>query len=178
MLLTAGYLRRQLPGHKHEEIGKTVGLGKPSSVRSAYLLMKERLAKEKELHRRVRFELTQRHPCGYFPPQTGSEDASLCRRLQKFSKATGRSGLKLGTQTQKFNIMKRSTERILTTRVGSLPRSDSLIPCRRRMYSSDRRSAPGHVDARTDIDIFPDPVIFPHFVCSRDLTFSRLCPSS
>jgi len=31
-----------------------VGLAKTSSVSSAYLLMKERVAKEKELHRRVR----------------------------------------------------------------------------------------------------------------------------
>ena len=44
----------QLDGHKHEEIGKTVGLGKPSSVSSAYLLMKERVAKEKQLQQRVR----------------------------------------------------------------------------------------------------------------------------
>src|SRR6266498_586056 len=41
-------------GTNGEEIGKTVGLGKPSSVSSAYLLMKERVAKEKELHQRVR----------------------------------------------------------------------------------------------------------------------------
>ena len=43
--MVAIYLGRQLSGHKHEEIGKTVGLGKPSSVSSAYLLMKERVAK-------------------------------------------------------------------------------------------------------------------------------------
>jgi hypothetical protein len=48
------YLGRQLGGHKHEEIGKTVGLGKTSSVSSAYLLMKERVAKEKQLQQRVR----------------------------------------------------------------------------------------------------------------------------
>ena len=48
------YLGRQLGGHRHEEIGKTVGLGKTSSVSSAYLLMKERLAKEKKLVRRIR----------------------------------------------------------------------------------------------------------------------------
>ncbi|MPZ77049.1 MAG: hypothetical protein GEU77_11055 [Deltaproteobacteria bacterium] len=52
--MVAIYLGRQLGGHKHEEIGKTVGLGKTSSVSSAYLLMKERIAKEKELVRRVR----------------------------------------------------------------------------------------------------------------------------
>jgi chromosomal replication initiation ATPase DnaA len=52
--MVAIYLGRQLGGHKHEEIGKRVGLGKPSSVSSAYLLMKERVAKEKDLHRRVR----------------------------------------------------------------------------------------------------------------------------
>jgi chromosomal replication initiation ATPase DnaA len=39
--MVAIYLGRQLGGHKHEEIGKTVGLGKASSVSSAYLLMKE-----------------------------------------------------------------------------------------------------------------------------------------
>ena len=48
------YLARQLGGHKHEEIGEMIGLAKTSSVSSAYLLMKERVAKEKELHRRVR----------------------------------------------------------------------------------------------------------------------------
>lgn len=47
--MVAIYLGRQLGGHKHEEIGKTVGLGKASSVSSAYLLMKERVAKEKPL---------------------------------------------------------------------------------------------------------------------------------
>ena len=52
--MVAIYLGRQLGGHKHEEIGKTVGLGKASSVSSAYLLMNKRVAKEKELHRRVR----------------------------------------------------------------------------------------------------------------------------
>ena len=52
--MVAIYLGRQLGGHRHEEIGKTVGLGKTSSVSSAYLLMKERLAKEKELVRRIR----------------------------------------------------------------------------------------------------------------------------
>jgi hypothetical protein len=39
--MVAIYLGRQLGGHKHEEIGKTVGSGKASSVSSAYLLMKE-----------------------------------------------------------------------------------------------------------------------------------------
>jgi hypothetical protein len=37
--MVAIYLGRQLGGYKHEEIGKTVGLGKASSVSSAYLLM-------------------------------------------------------------------------------------------------------------------------------------------
>jgi hypothetical protein len=50
--MVAIYLGRQLGGHKHEEIGKTVGLEKPSSVSSAYLLMKERVAKEKQLQQR------------------------------------------------------------------------------------------------------------------------------
>ena len=44
----------QLGGHKHEEIGKTVRLGKTSSVSSAYLLMKERVATENQLQQRVR----------------------------------------------------------------------------------------------------------------------------
>ena len=48
------FLGRQLGGHKHEEIGTMVGLAKTSSVSSAYLLMKERVAKEKGLRRRVR----------------------------------------------------------------------------------------------------------------------------
>ena len=52
--MAAIYLGRELGGHKHEEIGKTVGLGKTSSVSSAYLLMKERVAKEKQLYRTVR----------------------------------------------------------------------------------------------------------------------------
>ena len=52
--MVAIYLGRQLGGHRHEEIGKMVGLDKTSSVSSAYLLMKERVAKEKELLRRVR----------------------------------------------------------------------------------------------------------------------------
>ena len=52
--MVAIYLARQLGGHKHEEIGEMIGLAKTSSVSSAYLLMKERVAKEKELHRRVR----------------------------------------------------------------------------------------------------------------------------
>ena len=52
--MVAIYLGRQLGGHKHAEIGKTVGLGKASSVSSAYLLMKERVAKEKQLQQRVR----------------------------------------------------------------------------------------------------------------------------
>ena len=36
---------------KHEEIGKAVGLENTLSVSSAYLLMKERVAKEKRLGR-------------------------------------------------------------------------------------------------------------------------------
>ena len=51
--MVAIYLGRQLGGHKHEEIGKTVGLRNTSSVSSAYLLMKERVAKEKRLKRKV-----------------------------------------------------------------------------------------------------------------------------
>ena len=52
--MVAIYLGRQLGGHKHEEIGQAVGLDKASSVSSAYLLMKGRVAKEKQLVRRVR----------------------------------------------------------------------------------------------------------------------------
>jgi REP element-mobilizing transposase RayT len=52
--MVAIYLCRQMGGHRHEEIGKAVGLGKASSVSSAYLLMKARVAKEKRLGRRVR----------------------------------------------------------------------------------------------------------------------------
>jgi len=52
--MVAIYLGRQLGGHRHEEIGNTVGLAKTSSVSSAYLLMKERVAKEKPLQQRVR----------------------------------------------------------------------------------------------------------------------------
>ena len=52
--MVAIYLGRQLGGHKHEEIGKTVGLGKASSMSLAYLLMKERVAKEKQLQQRIR----------------------------------------------------------------------------------------------------------------------------
>jgi len=52
--MVAIYLCRQMGGHRHEEIGKAVGLGKASSVSSAYLLIKGRVAKEKRLGRRVR----------------------------------------------------------------------------------------------------------------------------
>lgn len=52
--MVAIYLGRHLGGHKHEDIGKAVGLDKTSSVSSAYLLMKGRVAKEKRLVRRVR----------------------------------------------------------------------------------------------------------------------------
>ena len=52
--MVAIYLGRHLGGHKHEEIGKAVGLGNASSVSSAYLLMKERVGKEKRLERKVR----------------------------------------------------------------------------------------------------------------------------
>ncbi len=52
--MVAIYLGRHLGGHRHEEIGKAVGLDKTSSASSAYLLMKGRVAKEKRLVRRVR----------------------------------------------------------------------------------------------------------------------------
>ena len=51
--MVAIYLGRQLGGHKHKDIGEAVGLGKTSSVSSAYLLMKQRVAKEKRLERKV-----------------------------------------------------------------------------------------------------------------------------
>ena len=51
--MVAIYLGRHLGGYKHEEIGQAVGLGKVSSVSSAYLLMKERVATQKGLGRRV-----------------------------------------------------------------------------------------------------------------------------
>jgi chromosomal replication initiation ATPase DnaA len=52
--MVAIYLSRHLGGHKHGEIGKVVGLEKTSSVSSAYLRMKTRVAEEKQLVRRVR----------------------------------------------------------------------------------------------------------------------------
>ncbi len=52
--MVAIYLGRHLGGYRHGEIGKAVGLGKASSVSSAYLLMKERVAAQKRLERRVR----------------------------------------------------------------------------------------------------------------------------
>ena len=52
--MVAIYLGRQLGGHKHDEIGKNVGLGNASSVSSAYLVMRQRVNKEKRLARRVR----------------------------------------------------------------------------------------------------------------------------
>ena len=52
--MVAIYLGRHLGGHKHEDIGKAVGLENTSSVSSAYLLMKVRVAKEKRLARKVR----------------------------------------------------------------------------------------------------------------------------
>ena len=52
--MMAIYLSRQLGGHKHEEIGKMVGIEKTSSVSSAYLRMKARVGREKQLARRVR----------------------------------------------------------------------------------------------------------------------------
>jgi chromosomal replication initiation ATPase DnaA len=52
--MVAIFLGRQLGGYKHEEIGKAVGLGNTSSVSSAYLAMKRRVAREKRLARTVR----------------------------------------------------------------------------------------------------------------------------
>jgi putative transposase len=48
------YLSRQLGGHKQGEIGRIVGLEKTSSVSSAYLRMKVRIAEERQLARRIR----------------------------------------------------------------------------------------------------------------------------
>jgi len=52
--MVAIFLSRQLDGHKEVEIGKAVGLEKTSSVSSAYLRMKSRVARERNLARRVR----------------------------------------------------------------------------------------------------------------------------
>ena len=52
--MVAIYLSRQLGGHKQGEIGRAVGLEKTSSVSSAFLRMKSRVAQEKKLARRVR----------------------------------------------------------------------------------------------------------------------------
>jgi putative transposase len=51
--LVAIYLSRQLGGYKEGEIGKMVGLEKTSSVSSAYLRMRARVAREKKLARRI-----------------------------------------------------------------------------------------------------------------------------
>jgi hypothetical protein len=48
------YMCRLLGGHKHGEIGKVMGLEKTSSVSSACLRMKARLAAERKLGRRAR----------------------------------------------------------------------------------------------------------------------------
>ena len=52
--MVAIYLSRQLGGHKQGEIGRAVGLEKASSVSSAFLRTKSRVAQEKKLARRVR----------------------------------------------------------------------------------------------------------------------------
>jgi REP element-mobilizing transposase RayT len=52
--MVAIYLSRQLGGHKQSEIGRAVGLEKTSSVSSAFLRIKSRVAQEKKLARRVR----------------------------------------------------------------------------------------------------------------------------
>jgi putative transposase len=52
--MMAIYLSRELGGHNQGEIGKAVGLEKTSSVSSAYLRMKSRLAQERRLARRAR----------------------------------------------------------------------------------------------------------------------------
>jgi REP element-mobilizing transposase RayT len=51
--LVAIYLSRQLGGHKHQEIGKAVGLANTSSVSSAYLRMKSSVARERRVARKV-----------------------------------------------------------------------------------------------------------------------------
>jgi hypothetical protein len=50
----AMYLCRVLGGHKHGDIGKAMGLEKTSSVSSACLRMKSRVAAEKQVGRRAR----------------------------------------------------------------------------------------------------------------------------
>ena len=52
--MVAIYLSRQLGGHKQGEIGRAVGLEKASSVSSAFLRTKSRVAQEKNFARRVR----------------------------------------------------------------------------------------------------------------------------
>jgi chromosomal replication initiation ATPase DnaA len=51
--LVAIYLSRQLGGHKHGAIGREIGLENTSSVSSAYLRMKRRVADERRFSRRV-----------------------------------------------------------------------------------------------------------------------------
>jgi chromosomal replication initiation ATPase DnaA len=48
------YLCRVLGGHKHSEIGKVMGLEKTSSVSSACLRMKARVAAQRKVGRRAR----------------------------------------------------------------------------------------------------------------------------
>lgn len=48
------YLSRQLGGHRHSEIGKALGLDNQSSVSSACLRMKSRVAKDRQIDRRAR----------------------------------------------------------------------------------------------------------------------------
>ena len=52
--MVAIYLSRQLGEHKHGEIGKVLGLEKTSSMSSAYLRVKARIAEEKQRGRRGR----------------------------------------------------------------------------------------------------------------------------
>ncbi|MBM4260076.1 MAG: transposase [Deltaproteobacteria bacterium] len=52
--MMAIYLSRELGGHRHGEIGRAVGVEKISSISSAYLRMKSRIAEERKLSRRAR----------------------------------------------------------------------------------------------------------------------------
>src|SRR5262245_45202378 len=64
-----------------------------------------------------------------FSPQTWCGDGSPLRRCQKFSSTRWRGGSDFPAGALKGRqTMKRSTQRILTTHVGSLARPDSLTP--------------------------------------------------
>src|SRR5918996_137773 len=89
-------------------------LSRSSDICQRRVVVSSQQATPDTVHRNSFFfrELTQRHPCGYFPPQAKCGDSGLFRQHS----------------IERKNTMKQSTERILTTHVGSLARADSLIP--------------------------------------------------